>query len=99
MKKLLVTPVIAALAWSTELVLVGATLPVGFFLADALEGIGWSHNEAVAATLPAMAGAGILAAVLWQCVPVRGRQAMHDLCSQTADRIADWAGWETSRDA
>ncbi|MGW6569985.1 hypothetical protein [Streptomyces sp. NPDC054975] len=25
-----------------------------------------------------------------------GRRAMHDACWEAADRIADWAGWETT---
>lgn len=96
LKDWLITPVIAALAWSAEIVLIGAMLAVGWSVTDALKGIGWSRNEAVLASIPLMALAGLLAAGLWKYGRVRGRQAMSDVCAEAADRIADWAGWETN---
>ncbi|WP_326813304.1 hypothetical protein [Streptomyces scopuliridis] len=99
MRTLIARPVVLALAWSTEVVLLVAMLAVGLPATAVLQSAGLAFNTAVAVSLPLMFTGGFTAAVWWSGRRSSGRRPLAHVCSQAADAVADWAGWPDPRTA
>ncbi|WP_435060321.1 hypothetical protein [Streptomyces sp. bgisy060] len=93
-RTLLVRPLVWALVRTDALVLFFTLVLVALTLGQALLGLGLSSFAAILSALP-VAIAAALGACLWWVSPGPGRRACMDAALETADRLADWAGWPT----
>ncbi|MFD0079002.1 hypothetical protein ACFVIY_42400 [Streptomyces sp. NPDC127166] len=91
-KTLLARPVVWALANSDGLVLFATVLLVALPTGRGLLGLGLTSAAAILSALP-VAIAAALGAGLWWVSPAPGRRSCHDVALESADRVADWAGW------
>ncbi|MCT9092883.1 hypothetical protein N4G70_29020 [Streptomyces sp. ASQP_92] len=98
-KSAIAAPVFLMLARSRELVAAATAVGAGWALFGSFRGAGVMVGAALAATVVAAVGLGWLAVAGWVSPMPRGRRPLEDACSEAADRVADWAGWDGSPNA
>lgn len=98
-KNFFVTPVFLALARSRELVASTTAVGAGWVLFGLFHGAGATVGAALTAAVLAALGLGWLAVVCWISPRPGGQRPLEDACSEAADRVADWAGWDGSPNA
>ncbi|MFK0182045.1 hypothetical protein ACIQVR_39545 [Streptomyces xanthochromogenes] len=98
-RSVVAAPVFLVLAHSLELVAVTVTVGAGWVLYGQFHGAGVAAYAALVVVVVAAVGLGWLAVVCWVSPRPGGRRSLEDACSEMADRVADWAGWDGSPSA
>ncbi|MGW1365048.1 hypothetical protein ACWCQP_47680 [Streptomyces chartreusis] len=96
MKTTLVYPLVVLCAYSDVAAALLALLGVGMGTGDTLRQYGVGTDTAFAVAFPLAGLAAWATAVLWR-KPLGSGRPLADVCSEVADRIADWGGLADSR--